>query len=146
MPANFKFDPDLFADELDQPAPAPIAARVMTPVVRQTATVTSRTRENRKDYLTRAPESWTWEDVRNYVVSKIQEIHGDFPRHEGKEFGTFSGFAGRHGEMAGPIAVFAFETQPTPGYWKGSPISTTRFCKNSDPYFSDLIKARLTQA
>lgn len=145
MPISF--DPGLFEDELENDAPtSTIRAVVTVPAVRQTARVTSQSREHRRDYLARDARTWTWDDLRNYVVGKIQEFHGDFPRNEAKEFGIFSAFAGRFDDLAGPIAQFAFETSSTPGYWKGSPISVTRFCKGSDPYFGDQIRARVAQA
>lgn len=144
MPISF--DPGLFEDELENAAPtSTIRAAVTVPVIRQTARVTSQSYEHRRDYLTRDPNTWTWDDLRNYVVGKIQEMHGDFPRNEGKEFGIFSAFAGRFDDMAGPIAKWAFETSPTPGFWKGSPISVTRFCKASDEYFGLQIQARISQ-
>jgi hypothetical protein len=104
--------------------------------------------EGRRDYLTRDPSSWTWDDIRNYVVGKIEArdraTGTALPaRQEGKEFGIFSAFAGRHGSLAGPIAVFAFETSATPGYWRNAPIGIGRFAKNSDPYFASVIAEKI---
>lgn len=142
-----QFDPDLFADELaHEDERATRTATATVPVVRQSARVTPRAKTGPKDYLTRPPEAWDWNDLRNYVAGRITELHGDFPRDERKEFGIFSRFAKTFGERAGAIAVFAFETQPQPGFWGRAPISTTRFCKGSDPYFAEPILARLDQA
>lgn len=88
------------------------------------------------------PESeWGWEEVRDYVVRAIEDRHGPFPRNFKTESGIFKGFVKRWGSQAPAIARFAFEQ--TDGMWKGAPISVTRFCAGSDPYFSAPIAQRL---
>lgn len=114
--------------------------------VRETVTVTPVRRSaapQHTAYKGKPPTSWDWRDLQAYVVEKITEIHGAQPRDTNKELGIFTSFAGRHGADAGPIAVFAFETQTQPGYWMGAPISVSRFCKGSDKYFAERIKQRL---
>lgn len=114
---------------------------VSTTVVQEE--VTYRRPETRATDIGKAVEDWTWEDLRNYVVRRIEAVHGAFPRDPRKEKGIFSSFVSRHGQLAGAIAQFAFDV--CDGIWKGSPISVTRFCKASDPYFADEIKARLLE-
>ncbi len=97
----------------------------------------------RTSYLLKDPADWDWQDLQAYVATRIIEIHGPFPRDDRKECGIFKSFVARHGKMAGPIAKFAFEV--VGGEWMGAPIQVTRFCKGSDPYFSDPIKIRLGQ-
>lgn len=82
-------------------------------------------------------ETWTWYELRDYVVGKIVEIHGVFPRNDKKEMGIFKAFATRWGTDAPAIARYAFESMG--GYWKNAPVSVNRFCKGSDPYFAQLI-------
>lgn len=112
------------------------------PVIQERVTV--RTAEPGRGYLMRAPKDWSWEDLRDYVVTKILEIHGPFPRNERTEFGIFKGFAARYGADAGPVAKYAFERLD--GIWRGSPIRVGRFAKASDDYFADPILARLSAA
>ena len=88
-------------------------------------------------HLLHSDEQWTWYELRDYVVGKIIEIHGVFPRNEMKEMGIFKAFCARWGADAPAIARYAFESAG--GYWKNAPVSVTRFCKGSDPYFSQLI-------
>lgn len=139
-----EFDADLFNEalELEESTPArPRRVTAAAPVAR--ATVTTRPRVASAGHLSRPPESWTWSDVRDYVVAKIIELHGQFPRNEGKEFGIFSSFYGRYEGDSARIARYAMEGQPQPGFWLGAPISINRFTKNSDPSFGDVILARL---
>jgi hypothetical protein len=89
-------------------------------------------------------DEWAWDDLRDYVVGQIEDRFGPFPRDHRKESGIFKSFLDRHGDRAPAIARFAFEVAD--GYWKGSPISVNRFCRNSDVYFADIIKARLAEA
>lgn len=117
------------------------------PVVRETLTVTRpepvvAARETRTTDIGKDPRDWSADDLRNYVVRQIETFFGDFPKEPQKIAGIFRSFHSRYGEWAGPIAVAAFDLYA--GRWRGAPISVTRFCKGSDPYFSDPIKQRLT--
>lgn len=81
-----------------------------------------------------AADQWDWRQLRDYVVGRIEAITGPFPRNDAKEFGIFNSFLTRWGQDAAPIARYAFETMN--GFWKGAPVSISRFCKGSDPYFA----------
>ena len=80
------------------------------------------------------PQSWSWEQLRDYVVEKIVERNGNFPRNVLKESGIFKGFLKRHGDRAGEIAIYAMDG--CNGWWKNSPIGIERFAKGSDPWFA----------
>lgn len=90
-------------------------------------------------------EQWTWSELRDYVIAKIVEIHGPIPRNAPKENAVFTRFAGKYGELAGPIAKYAFEVQPNPGFWGGqhTPIAVGRFAKACDESFADVIAKKL---
>jgi hypothetical protein len=137
-------NPDIFAAEFDEAAPTTPKVTTTVPTVRQSATAEP---VKASAYLTRPEAAWDWRDLRDYVVGKIQEMHPQLlpQRNEAKEFGMFSRFAAKYGQMAGPIAVFAFETSPTPGRWANAPIGLGRFAKASDAWFADKILARLSQ-
>jgi len=98
-------------------------------------------REVRTTDVGKPSAEWGWEDLRNYVTRQIQISFGDFPIDPVKHRAIFSSFCTRHGEMAGPIAVAAFDLFG--GRWNGAPISVNRFCKASDQYFAIPIKERL---
>lgn len=112
-----------------------------TQLVKHTLTV--RQPENRATHLTKNSMEWGWADLRSYVVTQIEHLHGPFPREEMKEIGIFKGFIKRHGKMAGLIAETAFEAFG--GMWKGAPIGVQRFCANSDRYFAEEILRRLME-
>jgi hypothetical protein len=119
------------------------------PQVRETVTITPlpasepvAARETRRTDVGKPAEEWGWEDLRTYVVRQIETFHGEFPKDPARIAGIFKSFCSRYGAMAGPIAVAAFEIHR--GYWRGSPISVTRFCKGSDQYFGNVIASRLT--
>ena len=106
-------------------------------------TLTVRRPEQRTTYLTKDSMEWDWADLRSYVVTQIERLHGPFPREEFKEMGIFKGFVKRWGNLAGPIAEAAFEVFE--GMWKGAPIGVQRFCAGSDKYFAQEIHLRLTE-
>jgi hypothetical protein len=84
-----------------------------------------------------------WRSLRDYVIDKIIEIHGPFPRKDAaKEAGIFKGFINRWGYAnAMAIARAAFEAHG--GMWYNSPIRVERFTKGSDPYFARQVAALL---
>lgn len=84
---------------------------------------------------------WDAEQLLVYVASEIQQVHGPFPRDPKKESGIMRSFVSRWGDQAGPIAQYAFEVAK--GMWRNAPISITRFCKGSDPYFAQVIAEQL---
>ena len=83
----------------------------------------------------------TWEAIRDFVVRKIEERWGSFPRNAIKEASVFKSFAARWGELAMPIARLACEEMGC--IWESAPISVNRFCKGSDPYFSAVLAQRV---
>lgn len=109
-------------------------------VIEESVRVIPRPSESRA-YLGKS--DWEWDDLRDYVVAQIEQRFGVFPRDSRKEASIFKSFLGRWGQQAQQIARFAFEVED--GYWKGSPVSVNRFCKASDPYFSEVIARRLAE-
>lgn len=117
----------------------PVAKKApVAPVVQETVRVTP---VAGAAYLMKPDSQWTWEDLRDYVMGQIVAYHGPQLRNPVKEAGIFKGFMARYGDKAVGIARFAFEQQR--GMWQRAPISVTRFCKGSDPYFADQIARRL---
>ena len=133
-----------FDTELDEQGVTRLVTTTTSEVViEETVKVTSQPSMVSKAYL--AKDEWDWNDLRDYVVGQIEERFGAFPRDSRKESGIFKSFLGRYGaDRAQAIARFAFEIGD--GRWKGAPISVNRFCKGSDPYFGDVILARLADA
>lgn len=103
--------------------------------------VTTRRPSAGRTHLVSSEVAWTWEQLRDYVISRIEAIHGPFPRDPMKEASIFRSFVSRWPEKAGGIAKFAFEE--CDGMWHNAPIQVTRFCKGSDPYFAAPIAERL---
>jgi hypothetical protein len=140
------FDTDL--DTARSQGVRKVVVQSRAPQVRESLTVTRRTepvvesREYRVTDIGKAPEDWSWEDLRNYVVRQIETRFGPFPIDPPRLASIFRSFHQRHGAMAGPIAVTAFDLFG--GKWKGSNISVNRFCKASDKYFAEEIAQRLT--
>ena len=94
--------------------------------------------------LTVDESSWGWSELRDYVVSQIERIHGAFPRDAKKEYGIFNRFMKEHGASGVLVAKTAFEVYG--GWWNGAPISINRFTRGSDPYFVVPILQRLSDA
>lgn len=119
-------------------APAPMltyTAPAPEPVPMPTHTATT-------DLLDHSAD-WSWEQLRDYVLRAVTERHGPQPQADpAKQAAIFKGFHARWGTKAGAIARFAFEQQD--GYWRSAPITPTRFCRGSDPYFAQPIAERLT--
>lgn len=86
---------------------------------------------------------WAWDDLRDYVVAEVEQRFGTFPRDSRKEAAIFKSFLSRWPEKAQAIAKYAFEVED--GRWAGAPISINRFCKGSDPYFSEKIVERVVE-
>jgi hypothetical protein len=94
----------------------------------------------RTGYLAKDPSDWTWSDLRDYVIFEIEQRQGPQDRNIIKESGIFKSFFARWGDRAPRIAKTVFDIHD--GYWQGKPVTVNRFCKNSDPYFSEVITAR----
>jgi hypothetical protein len=109
-----------------------------TPVVQETVRLTP---VAGAAYLMKDDADWTWEDLRDYVMGQIVVFHGPQLRNSTKEAAIFRSFVARFEGKSVGIARFAFEQQR--GMWQRAPITVTRFCKGSDPYFSDIIVKRL---
>lgn len=138
---NFPSDLDIPAVSTIASAPAaPPSAVDRVPVVQEQ--VTYRRPETRVTDIGKPPATWTWEDLRNFVVRSIEAIHGPFPRDAVKEGSIFRSFAGRWGAQAGPIAHFVFIELD--GMWRGAPVGVHRFCKNADAYFAAPLAERLS--
>jgi hypothetical protein len=82
--------------------------------------------------------AWGWEQLRDYVIAGIERTSGPFPRNFLTEPSIFKSFIGRYGVDAQEIARAAFEVHA--GYWRGAPVSVTRFAKGNDPFFGDVIR------
>lgn len=111
--------------------------------MREEVTVIPR-RSEYHTYVGREEETWTWTELRDFVVAQIEQRHGPWPRDSKKEYGIFSSFLTRWGAQAVPIARYAFEQLA--GRWAGAPISVNRFCRGSDPFFAAVIVERLESA
>lgn len=105
--------------------------------------VTVRALPVRATHVASSDGTWDWRQLRDYVVGEIVKVTGQFPRNEAKEAGIFKSFLDRWGSDAAPIARYAFENMH--GHWKGAPVSVSRFCKGSDPYFGQLIVDHLNR-
>lgn len=115
---------------------SPSVVKEAAPVITTTTTVTPESSESRTHLLS-GDEQWGWKELRDYVVSSIEQKFGPFPRDYKKEYGIFSSYLTRYGNDAPKIARAAFESYN--GMWSSAPISINRFCKASDPFFSDVI-------
>lgn len=134
---------------VDGPAPTPIAVDG-TPVVRDTV-VATRLSES-ATHLSTPEASWGWEELRDYVIHEIETRQGPQPRDFRKEAGIFKSFLARYGveiepgkyDATRPVAIAKVAFGPVfNGIWRSAPITVTRFCKGSDPYFGDVILKRL---
>lgn len=86
------------------------------------------------------PLPWSWEDMRDYVMSQVESRHGPQLRDEAKEQAVFQGFLNRWGqEDAAVIAVASFEI--CDGMWANAPITRDRFKAVSDSFFGARILA-----
>lgn len=125
------------------PTPAPQPSQAVTttaPAIVQQVTVTPNV--PRSDLLSPDTQRWGWEEFRDYVVAKITETFGPFPRDARKEHAIFRRFFSEYGSDAIAIVDYAFGPI-CGGMWRGAPISINRFCKASDDYFAKAILERL---
>jgi len=107
-----------------------VTVRTEVPVVHETITIKPAPRRLGGE------SSDSWEKVRDYVIERVEALHGPFPRDARKETTIFMAFVARW-PQAMEIARYAFEEQQ--GFWKGSPVSVARFHKTSDIYFAEPI-------
>lgn len=124
-----------------------IATTEVTPQVTQTVAVAV---SERRDYVATDSTSWSWSQLRDYVIAQIETRRGGpIPRDAVKEAAIFRRFisppkpdgSGGWGKLAGPIAEHAFTV--CDGWWMNAPISVNRFTKGNDSYFAQPIADRL---
>jgi hypothetical protein len=119
-----------------------IAASTVVPVVTESLTIRRHSNpDQRRSYVGRPDDQWTWQNMRDYVMSQMEARFGQIDRNPMKERGIFLGFLNRWGAQAPRIARFALET--CEGIWQGNRIDINRFCKKSDPWFAAQIAQRL---
>ncbi len=93
-------------------------------------------------YVGKNDGEWDHLALRDWVIDQIESVRGVQPRlpapHEAQ---LMLGFMGRWGDLAIPIARYAFDV--CGGVWMGKPIAIERFAQGSDPYFAKEISRRL---
>lgn len=115
-----------------QQAPAAIKQEVKTTPVGSTAAI----------YLAKVAAQWTWNDLRDYVITEVEKRFGPQVRDPRKEASIFKSFISRHGiEDAVLVAQAAFKVYD--GRWANAPITVNRFCKESDAFFAERILGRV---
>lgn len=96
-----------------------------------------------QSYMLKDESSWTWSDLRDYIVTKSTQLFGPPLRDPAKESTILKAFISRHGiEKAVLVAMAAYEVYG--GVWMSAPVTVTRFTRNNDPYFADVILARVS--
>lgn len=90
-----------------------------------------------QSFLLKPDGDWTAKDLQAYVVAKIEERFGPFPRDLVKEAAIFGSFMTRFEANAPLIARYAFETEK--GMWAGAPVRVHRFTRGNDAFFSNVI-------
>lgn len=94
-------------------------------------------------HMLRPADQWDWRDLRDYVIAEITTRFGEPHRDPVREASIFKGFLSRWGARAVDIAQTVFVVYG--GKWNKEPVSITRFCKNADPSFAQVIADRLTR-
>lgn len=92
-------------------------------------------------HLMASGTDWSWEQLRDYVITQTEAKWGPRPRNVLKESGIFKGFIKRWGANSERIARAAFEVYG--GMWNGAPVSIERFASGSDAYFASVIAKSL---
>jgi hypothetical protein len=130
-------------DDVPTPTSAP-AVNIETPAQIVTSiTTTPLDPVPSKTHLLADPEDWEWRQLRDYVIGEIEQRFGVQPRMRAtNEAAIFKSFIKRYPDgLAIQIARHAFDVLD--GWWSGAPISITRFCIASDPFFATPIKDKL---
>lgn len=87
-------------------------------------------------------EQWNWSDLRDYLITNIEAVHGPQVRDPRKEAGILKAFIARWGiEQAFVIAQAACEFYGC--VWRNTPLTISRFAQGSDPYFAQVIADKL---
>jgi hypothetical protein len=111
---------------------------VSEPVPTVTEQVTVIRASETTSYLAKAPALWNWTDLRDYLMCEIEQRHGPQVHDSLREAGILKAFISRWGiEKAVAIARASMEVHD--GMWHNAPITITRYCKASDPYFAAVI-------
>lgn len=119
----------------------PIITQEAPTQVTSALTATPATRSSA--FLLKKAKDWTWQDLRDYVIAAITERFGTPRRDPLKESGIFKGFINRYGIVSAVlIATSAFEVYN--GIWRNAPVGVSRFTTNNDPYFADVLLARVS--
>jgi hypothetical protein len=115
---------------------------IITQETRAQVTVTATPSTKASAFLLKRAMDWTWQDLRDYVITEITERFGVPQRDALKESIIFKAFIERHGIVnAVLIATCAYRIHH--GIWRSAPITVTRFTKNNDPYFADVLLAQV---
>lgn len=130
----------------DGPSTATVAATATRAAAVTTRTVATPVPAT---HLLVAQEQWTPTVLRDYVLAET--VRRGVPllnrRNPAAEIAICTGFLKRWGDLAVPIARYAFAPNPAgaDGFWNSAPIQLTRFTQNSDPYFAQVIAERLAE-
>lgn len=95
-----------------------------------------------KTHLLADGTAWSWQQIRDYVISEIEMRQGAQAYESQKLIGIFKGFVSRWGDQASTITRYAFEV--CDGVWVGRPVTVTSWCKKADPFFAEPIAERLS--
>lgn len=114
-----------FEDDLDGPQPV---ARPYTPPTRRRTHVL-------------AQDLGNWRPLRDYVMGRIEDIHGPQVRDGLRESIIFKDFLRRWGAQAESIARYLMEDRA--GWWNSRPVILVSFCKGADDYVARPIAERL---
>lgn len=106
---------------------------VYAPSIRETVTF----RPTPKTFLVSG--DWTWRQLRDYIEVQTSSRFGmKDDRDAAVTAGICKAFVARWGgKRAEEIARYAYERKG--GVWMGKPVGFSRFTKNSDPYFAEVI-------
>lgn len=88
------------------------------------------------------PEAeWGERELRDYIAAQMAERGVASPMEPWRELTVVKSFLKRHGAKSVRIARYVFERLD--GNWRGQPVTFSRFCKGSDPYFAEPIARAL---
>lgn len=125
------------------PEPESPAAPAPEVTVESSSTITAEpVAKGRATHLLRPAKDWTPENLRDYVLAEAEARFGPQPSLGVRELGIMRSFMERHGALeAVMVAQAAFEVYG--GLWRQAPVGIGRFTKGNDPYFADVILARV---
>lgn len=113
--------------------------------VTETVIVTPR-RSGQRAYLMRPVAEWEGRDLRDYLVDRLSQLPGFESRlrqQPAAEISTMKAFMTRWGGPAAALMIVNFALDYDRGYWRGSPITTGRFCQDADSYVAEPIAQRV---